>query len=165
MDFDFEPDLDLALDLDFDFVPDFDLTFEPDFDFEPDLDLALEPDFGFEPVLDLALEADFDFEPDLDLALEPDFDFEPVPDLDLALYLVLEVRLLLECLVALERFPVRLELVAASCLRPPLSLTRAPVAKALPLDLEPLSRKTIHYCNGSYTLRKPHRCLSPYCQR
>ena len=154
----------MALEADFDFEPDFDLALEADFDFEPDFDLALEPDFDFEPDFDLALEADFDFEPVLDLALEADFDFEPVPDLDLALDLALEVRLFLAWLAALERFPVRLELVAASCLRPPLSLTPAPVAKALPLDLEPLSRKTIHYRNGSYTLRMPHRCLSPCCQ-
>ena len=65
---------------------------------------------------------------------------------------VFEVRLVLEELFALERFPVRLELVELSCLLPPLSLTRAPVAKALPPDLEPLSRKTIHYRNGSCTL-------------
>ena len=85
---------------------------------------------------------------DLDFDLVPDL----VPDFDLALDLVFEVRLLLEGRLAVDLFPIRLELVAASCLRPPLSLTRAPVAKALPLDLEPLSRKTIHYRNGSYTL-------------
>ena len=108
--------------------------------------------------------ADFDFEPvpDLDLAFELDFDL--VPDFDLVLDLVFEVRLLLVGRLAVDLLPIRLELVAASCLRPPLSLTRAPVAKALPLDLEPLSRKTIHYRNGSYTLRMPHRCLSPCCQ-
>ena len=137
-------------DFDFDFEPDFDLALAADFDFEPDFDLALEPDFDFEPDLDLALAADFDFEPDLDLALVADFDFEP--DFDLALDFVLEVRLVLEGLLAVDLFPARLELAAASCLRPPLSLTPAPVAKALPLDLEPLSRKTIHYRNGSCTL-------------
>ena len=149
-DFDFEPDFDLALLADFDFEPDFDLALLADFDFEPDFDLALAADFDFEPDFDLVLAADFDFEPDLDLALVADFDFEP--DLDLALDFVFEVRLVLEELFALERFPVRLELVELSCLLPPLSLTRAPVAKALPLDLEPLSRKTIHYRNGSCTL-------------
>ena len=123
-----------------------------DFDFEPDLDLALEADFDFEPDLDLVLAADFDFEPDLDLVLAADFDLEPVPDLDLALDFVFEVRLVLEGLLAVDLFPVRLELAAVSCLLPPLSLTRAPVAKALPLDLEPLSRKTIHYRNGSCIL-------------
>ena len=96
--------------------------------------------------------ADFDFEPvpDLDLAFELDFDL--VPDFDLVLDLVFEVRLLLVGRLAVDLLPIRLELAVASCLRPPLSLTRAPVAKALPLDLEPLSRKTIHYRNGSYTL-------------
>ena len=138
--------------MDLDFEPDFDLAFEPDFDFEPDLDLALEADFDFEPDLDLALVADFDFEPvpDLDLAFELDFDL--VPDFDLVLDLVFEVRLLLVGRLAVDLLPIRLELAVASCLRPPLSLTRAPVAKALLLDLEPLSRKTIHYRNGSYTL-------------
>ena len=125
-DFDFEPDLDLALAV----------------DFEPDLDLAFEPDF--EPDFDLALEADFDFVPDFDFAFEPDFE----PDLDLVfdlfLDLVLVARLLLERLLAVDLFPTRLELAVASCLRPPLSLIPAPTAEVLLIDLEPLSRKAIH---------------------
>ena len=112
-------------------------------------DFAFEPVRVFEPVdfadFELRL-ADllllFDFELCFAEALLPDL----APDFCLAFRLVQEPPLA----VALSL--VRLELAAASCLRPPLSLTPAPVAKALPLDLEPLSRKTIHYRNGSCTL-------------
>ena len=138
----------LFFDFDFDFEPDFELCFDFEVCFVAALLLDFEPDFEVCLAVAVALLRFFE-----ELAADFLFDFEP--------------RLLVVWLLAVDlcrALELDFAVARVSCLRPPLSLTPAPVAKALPLDLEPLSRKTIHYRNGSYTLRKLHRCLSPCCQ-
>ena len=145
----------LFLPVDLVFEPDF--VFEADFDFEPDFELCLADllsPFDFEPRFAEALLLSFDFELCFAEVLQPDF----APDFCLVFRLVLELPF------ATEPSLFRLDLAAASCLRPPLSLIPAPVDEVLLFEQVPLSRKTIHRCSCSCISRMPDRCLVPSCQ-
>ena len=129
-----------------------DFAFEPDFDFElrfADLPLLFDFELCFAEALLLDFElhfADlpllFDFELCFVEVLLPDF----APDFCLVFRFVLELPLAF----ALSLF--RLDLAVASCLRPPLSLVRAPVDEVLLFEQVPLSRKTIRRCSCSCIL-------------
>ena len=133
-----------------------DFAFEPDFDFELCFAEALLPDFEVR-FADLLLPFDFelcfaealllDFElhfADLPLLFDFELCFVEVLLPDFAPDFCLAFRLALELPFAVALSPFRLDLAAASCLRPPLSLIPAPTAEVLLIDLEPLSRKAIH---------------------
>ena len=112
-----------------------DFAFEPDFDFELCFAEALLPDFEVR-FADLLLP--FDFERCFaEVLLPADF--------------CLPFRLVQEPPFAVALSLVRLDLAVASCLRPPLSLIRAPVDEVLLFEQVPLSRKTIHCYNCSCT--------------
>ena len=141
-----------------------DFAFEPDFDFELCFAEALLLDFELR-LVDLPLL--FDSELCFAEALLPDFelhladlpllfDFELcfaevlLPDFDSDFCLAF--RLVLELPFAVALSLVRLDLAVASCLRPPLSLVRAPVDEVLLFEQVPLSRKTIRRCSCSCIL-------------
>ena len=139
----------LFFDFDFDFEPDFELCF----DFEvcwavAALLLDFEPDFEVCLAVAVALLRFFE-----ELAADFLFDFEP--------------RLLVVWLLAVDlcrALELDFAVARVSCLRPPLSLIRAPVDEVLLFERAPLSRKTIRCYSCSYTLRMPDRCLVPFRQ-